>query len=187
MLALSGLGMLIAHFFAYLPWSLDVAFVALPFMWVGDFLRKSNLLEHKKMIWIYIGCLIVWVILGLNFVQIEMAIRKYPGNYLCLISAVAGSLVFIGISRIVESKIPVFSKFLGWCGNNSMIILGIHCLETRFLDWNTYIFSKIPFSQNWIVAFVIKIFIILIITWFVVQVKSVIQYMNTVEIEENWR
>ncbi len=180
MLVLSITGMIIGLKYAYLPWSLDVSLVALPFMWFGDYLHKFGIIEKTKPS-MYILCFIIWVVLGIAGFEIEMSMRSYPRYVLVLIEAMAGSMVFIGISIFIEKKAEKFSEFLAWCGKNSIIILAIHCLEMRFYDWNTYIFSKMPFSFNWIGVFLVKTLLILLTSWIIVQTKNLKHYLDSEE------
>lgn len=180
MLVLSVIGMVIGLKYAYLPWSLDVSLVALPFMWFGNYLHEYKIIEKIQLL-TYILCFIVWGVLGVTGFEIEMSMRSYPGYILVLIEAITGSMVFIGISIFIEKRIRKLSKFLAWCGQNSIIILAVHCLEMRFYDWNTYIFSKIPFSFNWIGIFLIKTLLILLVSWIIVQINDMRHYLNNIE------
>lgn len=179
-LMLSVVGMVIGLKYAYLPWSLDVSLVALPFMWFGDSLHKYKIIEKMKLS-TYILCFIVWAALGVTGFEIEMSMRSYPGYILVLIEAVAGSMIFIGVSVCIEKRTKKLSKFLAWCGKNSIIILAVHCLEMRFYNWNAYIFSKIPFTFNWIGVFFVKATLILLITWITVQLKGFKHYLDESE------
>ncbi len=173
MLILSFIGMMAAKYYAYMPWSIDVAFAAMPFMWFGNMLNKFGLIQkfNRKL---YIICLVIWIILGILGFEIEMSMRDYPGYILCIIEAISGSIVCIGVSILIESKLLVLSTFFAWCGKNSMVILIIHCLEMRFLNWNTVIFTNIPIKLNWIAIFIIKLVLILLATWIITWIKNII-------------
>ena len=73
-----------------------------------------------------------------------MAVRKYPGVFLCVLCAIFGIIVFINISKVIDRYSIPGRKLLMWCGLNSMIILIVHCLEMRFFKWNQYIYSAMP-------------------------------------------
>lgn len=181
MVVLSCVGMIIGKYYAYLPWSIDVALAALPFMWFGNMLNKLELIPkiNKTM---YIICLFIWIILGISGFGIEMSMRTYHGYILCIIEAIAGSILCIGISILIELKTRKIASFFTWCGKNSIIILIIHFLEMRFFNWNNYIFNNIPITLNWITIFIIKLILILLVTWLIVQIKSIINYLNKHEI-----
>lgn len=174
MLILSYAGMVTGKYYAYLPWSIDVALVAMSFMWFGNMLNKFGLIPKFNKT-LYIICFAIWIILGILGFEIEMSMRDYPGYILCIIEAISGSILCIGVSVLIESKLPVISMFFAWCGKNSMVILIIHCLEMRFLDWNAVIFINIPMKLNWIVIFVVKLVLILLATWIIVQIKNIIK------------
>ncbi len=177
MLILSLTGMVIGKYFAYLPWSIDVALAALPFMWFGNILNKLDLVPKINKL-LYIFCFIIWVLLGVTGFEIEMSMRSYPGVILCIIEAISGSIICIGISRLIELKLTRLSSIFSWCGKNSMVILIVHCLEMRFLDWHNLIFIKIPIELNWFAIFVIKLVLILITAWIITQIKNIIKYIN---------
>ena len=172
-LLLAAAGIVIGVDYAYLPWSFDIALVALPFMWVGDYLYKRNVLEKYK--WkLAIISFVIWVGFGSQQMFIEMAVRHYPGFYLCMLEAVAGSIVVIVFSMVLEKKMPLAAKGFSICGKHSMVILAIHNLEARYFDWDKYIFSRIPLTLNWIGMFIIKITLILMVTWVVVEVQRLV-------------
>ena len=45
-----------------------------------------------------------------------------------------------------------------------MIILGVHCIEMMYFDWNEKILQHFPISMNWIRIFLVKCIGILIVT-----------------------
>lgn len=177
MIILSFIGMVIGKYYAYLPWSIDVALAALPFMWLGNMLSKLELIPKINRT-MYIICFFIWIALGILGFEIEMSMRTYPGYMICLVEAIAGSILCIGISILLELKSKKISSFFTWCGKNSMIILIVHCLEMRFLNWNNFIFNKISITLNWITIFIIKLVLILLTTWTIVQIKNIIRYLN---------
>ncbi len=166
MAILSCTGMIIGKYYAYMPWSIDVALAALPFMWFGNMLNRLELIPKINKT-IYIICLFNWIILGLSGFGIEMSMRKYPGCILC-----------IGVSILIELKTKKIASFFTWCGKNSIVILIIHCFEMRFFNWNNYIFNNIPISLNWVTIFAVKLLLILLVTWAIIQIKNIIRYLN---------
>lgn len=177
MAILSCTGMIIGKYYAYMPWSIDVALAALPFMWFGNMLNRLELIPKINKT-IYIICLFNWIILGLSGFGIEMSMRKYPGCILCIIEAIAGSILCIGVSILIELKTKKIASFFTWCGKNVIVILIIHCFEMRFFNWNNYIFNNIPISLNWVTIFAVKLLLILLVTWAIIQIKNIIRYLN---------
>lgn len=171
MIVLAMIGMRIGQDYAFLPWSVDVALACLPFMWIGDYLGKSRVLDTENAKWIYVVCFIAWIVLSSMGYRGELALRIYPGELVWMINAVFGSIVVIGFSKGVLHKKNITADFFAWCGKNSIVILGIHCLEHRFFDWNVYLYSYLPENVHWSVIFVIHAAAIVCSAWIVVECK----------------
>lgn len=166
---LSASGIVIGLRYSFLPWSLDVALAALLFYWFGEILHKYQLLE-KSTFPIYGVCFLIWVVLGYKGFGIEMAIRSYPGYFVTYITALTGCMVLLGISLILDKKVKRTSKLLAWCGANSMIILIVHCLEMRFINWKALVGNQV--YSNWFGMFIIRIAFVLIVASLYVYVKG---------------
>ena len=171
MLILAVFGMQIGQDFAFLPWSVDVAMACLPFMWIGDYLGKNRVLEHKNAKWIYGSCFVAWVVLSSMGYRGELALRIYPGGLVWMINAMLGSVVMIGVSKYLSRGKNIIADFFAWCGKNSIVILGIHCLEHRFFDWNAYLYQRLPIDLHWGVMYVIHVAAIVCSAWIVVECK----------------
>lgn len=162
MIAFSVMGVFIGTHVAFLPWSLDVALASMVFMWVGDQMHKSQVIETVlPSIWLSV-CGLLWVVLTALGYQIELATRSYPGYGLSFLCAIAGSMTVVSVSMFIE-KIPFLSSFLIWCGRHSMVILSLHCLEMRFIRWNMPFPSAI--TESWLLSCAIKLLIILSVAW----------------------
>ena len=171
MLVLAFIGMRIGQDFAFLPWSIDVALVCLPFMWVGDYLGKGRVLEHKNARSMYMLCLVAWLVLSSMGYRGELALRIYPGELIWMINAVLGTVVMIGLAKGLSHKQNGIADFFAWCGKNSIVILGIHCLEHRFFDWNAWVYNRLPMNLHWGVLFFIHVAAIVGSAWVVVECK----------------
>lgn len=174
LLALSFTGMFIGQKYAFLPWSFDVALVSLPFFWVGEEIRASGILEKKFVRVLYVVSFVVWLILASMGIYSEMALRSYPGYVLSLVVAVAGSVVVVGIAQFLANKWKMPADFFAWCGENSIVILGIHCLEHRFFDWNLYVNERMAVQLHWSVLFIIHAILIVGSSFLVVECKRII-------------
>lgn len=89
--------------------------------------------------------------------------RSYPAGIFSLIEAIAGSIVLISVSKYME-KIELINNVFSWLGKNSMVILGIHCMEMMYFRWNDWVFSYLPWEINWISVFIIKSIFIIALT-----------------------
>lgn len=120
----------------WLPFSVDVAMACTIFYYVGYIFKKYNLLEKtlkdNKTLLIM---LFIWI-LSIKFGSIEIAIRSYPNSLFCFISAIAGSLIVMKISMIINDKIKLLSKILKWFGRNSVYILAFHTAESALIDYS---------------------------------------------------
>lgn len=156
-------GYLIGKYYAFMPWSLDVALVSLMFFYFGDWLRRAEIFDKVGLFGTLVVPGTVWIYCLQMGIHIELATRKYPFGILSILEAIAGSMVVISCSKLLQN-VNILSGLLVWCGKNSMIILILHCLEMMYFNWNAWIFDKLPFSVNWFRAFVIKMTFILILT-----------------------
>ena len=126
------IGLFLAAYGYWLPWSVDIVLVCMSFYYFGYLLKKYNLLNrimnnNKFLLFLCV----IWVI-GICTGGFELAIREL--SILSYISALAGTLVVFKISMIICNKKDKISKFLSWCGRNSLYILFAHFIEIKFLN-----------------------------------------------------
>ncbi len=169
-LSLAFLGYLMGKYYAFMPWSLDVALVALIFIGVGNWMRKVELWEKSYCYTLVIPA-VIWIYFLRMEISIELATRSYPLGIFSIIEAIAGSMVIISIAKLLN-KSKVITVIFSWIGRNSMIILGIHCLELMYFNWEKYIFDYMPFTMNWFRVFIIKSIFILSLTGVIVFIKK---------------
>ena len=155
-------GYVVGKYYAFLPWSLDVALVSLLFMAVGDWLRRNKFFETNGAYKLAIPAA-VWIYFLTKGICIELATRSYPLGIWCIVEAVAGSLTVISLSQLL-SRYRGITNILSWIGQNTMLILALHCLEMMYFNWNDLVFSRLPFEMNWFRIFVIKTAVILAVT-----------------------
>lgn len=170
---LAVIGQCVGKYYAFMPWSLDVALVSLVFIAFGDWMKKSNYMT-KGYFYVFVFPMIIWIYFLLTGTNIELATRSYPLGILSIIEAIAGSIVLVAISQFL-SKFMIVSMILSWVGKNSMVILGIHCIELMYFDWNRWIYQYLPISMNWFREFVIKSIVIIVITMIIDIIKKVIK------------
>lgn len=156
-------GYWIGENYAFMPWSLDVALVSLIFIGVGDWMHRSGYLD-KNLIYTLVLPFFCWA--GMMFFfrsYIELAMRSYPAGIFSVIEAIAGSIVLISASKYME-RFEWINKTFSWLGKNSMVILGIHCMEMMYFKWSDWIFPYLPWEINWIGVFIIKSIFIIALT-----------------------
>ena len=156
------LGYVIGKYVAFLPWSLDVAMVSVIFIAAGDILHKKGLIEKRNIPAILI-CGGIWVAFLLTKQHIELATRNYPfiiGGTVC---AVAASICVMKLCRQIE-KVSFLTTILTWFGKNSLIILSVHCLEVRFINWREMVFAPLGLSISPALEAVIRLVFISLVT-----------------------
>lgn len=158
----------------FMPWSFDIAFVAIAFMWFGDILHISGFLEKKIFWFITPAALVGWIILVNNGFWIEMAVKEYRGEGWCFATAFLGCIVFIALSKILE-RFKLICIFLSWVGKNSMVILGFHNIDTMFFNWATSHTYGLPEEYAWIVRFIVQICLTLLFTFIFTVIKEFIK------------
>ena len=161
--AVAWLGYYIGTRIAFLPWSLDVAMVSLLFMAFGDWLR-GYWPNGKKRFVIFVASMAIWIILMIHRVQLNLSLRKYPHGALCVLCAIAGSMVCILVSKGME-RLRISASIGSWLGENSLVILAVHCLEMRFFKWNEWVYLPLGITPTWLVEFAFHLAFILLITW----------------------
>lgn len=163
-------GMIIGEQYAFLPWSLDVALVSLPFLMVGEYLSKYHLLENKFKSVMFTAA-ILWIVpLGMK-IYIELATRDYPMGLISVLEAVGGSVCVVGFFYFLE-KHGILCSQLSWLGRNSMIVLAVHCLEMMYFDWDKYVFAILLVENIWWMAAIVKVIVIVAVAWVIVWVKD---------------
>ena len=75
---------------------------------------------------------------------IELATRSYPYGLFSIITATAGSVLIIQLGCEL-AKVEIFEKIFGFIGENTLLFLGIHCLDMQFCNW-TFILESYSIS-----------------------------------------
>lgn len=182
-LGVSYVGVKMGENIGFLPWSADVSLAAIIFMWIGDHsklvLRWVN--NSRRSFIIFVVSLAIatplWIYLICRDYWIELAARRYAGGPLCVISAILGITIVLILSIACDKKLKYLSLVWAWLGKNSMIVLAIHCLEMRFYDWNTHIYSHLPCAVSgvWYREAIIKSFFIIAASFVVVKIIECIK------------
>lgn len=107
----------------HLPWSIDVALVALLFYSIGNLIKKWIIkLSNKKAILFMIVLFVIHVItFYYNQLKIDMYRSIYGNESLFLISGITGSIAYILFFKLV----PIF-KFFSYLGKHTIILLATH-------------------------------------------------------------
>lgn len=122
----------------WLPQSLDVALMAVLFLYTGRIIKEHYDMIEKYASYIMSIAFVIWMWCWQNNLYVEMGTRSYPAYPLCVIEAICGCLCVIYLSVCFE-KIWISKAIIAPIGKSSLIILCIHHLDWYFSGiWNTY-------------------------------------------------
>ena len=127
-LSLIGIGVSLAGNKIWIPLNIDIACVAVGFMYAGWLVKqKQDIIDHPYML-----CSILMVsVISITSTQFGMADRNY--SFLWFISipgAIALSILSCYISKLIE-KTKCFRHFLSFIGKHSLLFICIHSLDWR--------------------------------------------------------
>lgn len=139
----------------YYQW--DVALVCVSFFAVGHLYR-----EYAKDIptWAKILILVlatgIWVVDILNG-GIVLSLRIYHVFPLCVIGAIAGTLVVVNACKYLD-KIPVVNTYFRFMGRNTLLLMYMGNVTVTVYDWNAL-------GDNLIVLIVAQIVLFSVLIW----------------------
>ena len=144
----------------YLPFSFDIALVAIFFMYVGYAAKQLDLFSKIKSKWLALPISVVlWLATSSNS-SLELATRAYHNVALALIAAIAGTLS-VCLAAVVLSKAshPAINysikKPLLFYGREGMAIYCMHALDW-WIAWSSLPFLiGMPFSNG--IASIVRI------------------------------
>ncbi len=120
-----------------MPWSIDTAFIASLFMYVGYIIRKQFYMQ-KLNIWMVSSIAIIYIGLQIIAGEINLSVRMYGISVLnYFILGCIGSIVVLWGSKYLEGTIV--GNFFLLLGHHSMTIF---CIQMMFVVWakNCYIY-----------------------------------------------
>lgn len=144
------IGAIIAFCFAYLgcligkhiflPWSIDIAMVALYLAYIGYLLNHKHLLNTKIIYKIFIS-IVAFIMLYIDFKYygLSMNDRYYTNPFISLNTAILASVIVFYLSMVIEhwQKTKILNKiniFLQYLGVNSLFIMIIHSLASSSIN-----------------------------------------------------
>lgn len=140
-IAISSIYVLVAYLFTYspilLPWSIDTAFIASVFMFVGMFYKRIETISRK---WIVLALVAYGMAMYLNGYT-NMSVREYGNNILLFfVTGVTGSYLTIELSKKFES-LHVLYPF-GIIGQHSLTIFCVQIPLLKFIQRVVLAFTK---------------------------------------------
>ncbi|PZN07724.1 MAG: hypothetical protein DIU69_11175, partial [Bacillota bacterium] len=125
--ALAGATGAVAGRLVFLPWGLDIALVAQPFLWTGSLLRQAGWLARQPFLpaLAWLGGAALYV-LSLTFNgPVAMNVREYGSLPWFYAGGVGGSLVLLRLAQGLAAR-PAAYRLLAALGRNSLVILSFH-------------------------------------------------------------
>ena len=92
-----------------------------------------------------------------------MGLRIYPYFPLCMLAAVAGTVVVLECCRYFK-RIPYINDFITYCGQHTLVILGITNVIRKLVDWAKYCNGVSVFCQFILQLFVVMFYLTLVVT-----------------------
>ncbi|MGD6817132.1 acyltransferase family protein [Metabacillus sp. 113a] len=141
----------------FLPWNMDLAMVAMFFLFIGNELKRVQFFSNPKLYYslILLSICIYPFTSGMNDFA-DMNYRKYGNLFLFYLNGVTGAFIVFFITRLfTKSKIITF--VLSYIGRNSINLLLFH---VGFIFYFLTLFNeRYPQSitVNWGVAFLIGV------------------------------
>lgn len=121
----------------WLPWSLDIALVALLFMFIGSVLKEKRVLyNHKTMITLFVISVFIFITVLYFNVPVDMNNRVYGNLFLFYMGGISGGFLILFISKYLFTKIKFIYSIFSYMGRESIIILGFHfSVGFMIADW----------------------------------------------------
>lgn len=144
----------------YLPFSFDIALVAIFFMYVGYAAKQLDLFSKIESKWLALPIsVLLWLVASSNS-SLELATHAYHNVALALIAAIAGTLsVCLAAAVLSKASHPAISysikKPLLFYGREGMAVYCMHALDW-WIAWNSLPFLVgMPFSNG--IASIVRI------------------------------
>lgn len=144
----------------WLPLSFELALIALPFMFIGGYLKRYSKEEPSvyRMISSIIAWLVLfWIVFKSSGHYLEMATREFPLLPLSYTCAVAGVMFVYELSKYI-SKVRLLSNIFAYLGIISMEIYIIHAMDGLShsiwgeISTNTYITASVRVVSDVLLA-----------------------------------
>lgn len=164
----------------WLPLNVDVAMVAVLFMYVGYLLREKSFRLNIETVMVAF-CL--WFA-SIHCEKINIGKRDYELWYVTFAGAIAASILIIEMFRHLEEKriLALLTSFLAFTGKHTLALLCIHDLDWRvpFPIWGGALQAKFVSFQDQTLLFVLRrlsfdyawLFVFLLLVFLVKKIKN---------------
>lgn len=163
-LIIGSVGYLYSIFIGFkLPWNIDVALIAVCFMYIGNVCRKNNIFENSKPQKYSIILIALFAASVIFNSQIDFNRRDFANIILTFISGVSASLLLITIMKSIKQN-----KVLEFFGSNSLLMMGFTYSVLNFVMISE---KNFKFLDNYILHFIIQVIILSVLVMAILKVK----------------
>lgn len=167
-------GYLLGHFVIWLPFSIDIAFFVMSFLWFGYTFKYLDINKHMYSRFI-ISAIVFLMMLVISYrisnTYLELAVRKYPLFPICYLIAIIGSMCLIYGCNIIDhwkrvSAINILYDKVCLIGRNSLYLYLIHVLDPIWFQYVSY-----HITNEWILM-VIRLVIDIVILYVALKIRD---------------
>lgn len=145
-------------------WSFDIALLVQFFFYAGFLfygIEKRWVDNKTNSLSLIIASSIIWIAtIHLNG-RVDLNGRKIGNLFLYYIGGISGTLFWYMLASCFISHIPYVSNLLAWCGENSLLIMGIHLPISmviygglsEYMPFSEYVWSPNIFGVIYIVLY----------------------------------
>lgn len=162
--------------FLWLPFSIQSAMLATPFVLLGNYMKEISFFEQQKKIY-YLGYLLIFAVgYHFNFSAIYFVKNEAADWLFTPVVALASSMLVLGISRAMKH-----CRFLEYFGENSLICLCVHVFSLECL-WPYYNMVCEKFSEKYKAPILAVLYLVtmFVLTWMIVEGKKLLAKVKQV-------
>lgn len=146
-----------------LPWQLDTALVALPFLAVGYSAKVKGFVSHIGKIWVFIVSALLCIVVGiLNmkfFGVVEMHVNSYGNLPLFYLSAFAGVGMVVSLSVMISEN-----RMLEFFGRNTLVFYSLEPIQYFANFMLGVCVGFIPHYDNVLVRIAVSVCVVCVVT-----------------------
>lgn len=133
------LGLISTRLF-WFPFSIQAGLCATLFMYIGYLVRTlipaiRTLSKEIKIAATFFSA-IIWLSFIKDFQSFWLVHCDIGRGFIDIFGSICGCYIVLLISRFIDQRASLLSKFFSYFGKNSLLVLGIHIIELKLFAWN---------------------------------------------------
>ncbi len=163
--------------FIWLPFSIQAGMCAAFYVYLGKQFNKYRLFEktyNSGKISLYISLPLIWIFTAYYGGRLYMVGNTYGNGLLDVIGSFCAVFTIVWISMLIEKFIPVITKFFGFIGKNTLIILCTHIIEMNVFPW-LLLYNIFNIPRNWEIALIFRIALIAVMSFIIYWIPFINQ------------